>query len=62
MFKFFIAVIIFSIVVSLFGSLVNSMEKLKQNIDEYGLIPTIAILCVVCAIFYYIYNSLSFWF
>lgn len=60
MFKLFIAVIIFSIIVSLFSTLVNVVTKFKESVDEHGLIPNIAALCVAVAIFYYIYSSLKF--
>ncbi len=60
MFKFIIAVIIFMIIVNLLTKFVNATSKLKESIEEHGLIPNIIALCIVAGIFYYIYNSLGF--
>lgn len=60
MLKFIVAVIIFVIVINLLTKFIGATSKLKESIEEHGLIPNIIALCIVAGIFYYIYNSLGF--
>lgn len=60
MFKLIIVVVIFVIVVNLLTKFVNATSKLKESIEEHGLIPNIIALCIVAGVFYYVYNSLTF--
>lgn len=60
MFKLIIVIVIFVIVVNLLTKFVNATSKLKESIEEHGIVPNIIALCIVFGIFYYIYNSL-FW-
>lgn len=60
MFKFIIAVIVFVIFINLLTKFIGATSKLKESIEEHGLIPNVIALCIVAGIFYYIYNSLGF--